>query len=102
MMPESDYKTPPEDGVYVYGLFLDGARWNPQAFILDESLPKVLYSVVPIVSNSADLHCDDKKCGSVFPQKKELSFRIIRIILHDLVLLSLAGGLDVQTTHQYF
>jgi dynein heavy chain len=49
-MKESDYKNSPEDGVYIYGLFLDGARWNNEAFILDESLPKVLFSHVPIVS----------------------------------------------------
>ncbi|XP_069698472.1 dynein axonemal heavy chain 7 [Periplaneta americana] len=49
IMKESDYKTPPEDGVYTYGLFLDGARWNHDTFVLDESLPKVLYSTVPII-----------------------------------------------------
>jgi dynein heavy chain len=50
VMKECDYKTPPEDGVYIYGLFLDGARWNYEAYILDESLPKVLFSPAPIVS----------------------------------------------------
>jgi dynein heavy chain len=49
-MKESDFKNSPEDGVYVYGLFLDGARWNPETFVLDEPLPKVLFSHVPIVS----------------------------------------------------
>lgn len=50
VMKECDYKTPPEDGVYIYGLFLDGARWNHEAFILDESLPRVLFSSAPVVS----------------------------------------------------
>ncbi|XP_021921863.1 dynein heavy chain 7, axonemal isoform X5 [Zootermopsis nevadensis] len=49
VMKECDYKTPPEDGVYIYGLFLDGARWNHEAFILDESLPRVLFSSAPVI-----------------------------------------------------
>lgn len=50
VMKEREYKMPPEDGVYIYGLFLDGARWNHEAFILDEPLPKVLFSSAPVVS----------------------------------------------------
>nr|CAD7400379.1 unnamed protein product [Timema cristinae] len=49
VMNEDTYSTPPEDGVYIYGLFLDGARWNPQECVLDESLPKVLFTSVPII-----------------------------------------------------
>lgn len=49
-MKGDHFPTAPEDGVYVYGLFLDGARWNDTDMILDESLPKVLYSDVPFVS----------------------------------------------------
>ncbi|XP_049773091.1 dynein axonemal heavy chain 7 [Schistocerca cancellata] len=49
MMPEETYDIPPDDGVYIDGLFLDGARWNKEIHSLDESEPKILYSVVPII-----------------------------------------------------
>lgn len=49
-MNQDKFSGPPDDGVYVYGLYLDGARWNKQSNALDESLPKVLYDTVPYVS----------------------------------------------------
>jgi dynein heavy chain len=39
--------TKPEDGAYVYGLFMEGARWNVEAHWLDESLPRVLFVTMP-------------------------------------------------------
>lgn len=49
-MRETVFSAPPSDGVYVYGLFLDGARFDVGRMKLDESLPKILYDVVPYVS----------------------------------------------------
>ena len=37
----------PVDGVFTYGLLLEGARWDMETMELQESLPKVLFSFAP-------------------------------------------------------
>ncbi|PRP75973.1 hypothetical protein PROFUN_01689 [Planoprotostelium fungivorum] len=46
---EEDITAPPEDGCYIRGLFLEGARWNSSTGMLDECNPKELYSTMPII-----------------------------------------------------
>lgn len=42
-------KSPPEDGCYIRGLYLEGARWDYTTHVLDESRPKELYTDLPIM-----------------------------------------------------
>ncbi|XP_046353935.2 dynein axonemal heavy chain 5-like isoform X1 [Haliotis rufescens] len=46
---KEDISTPPSEGVYVYGLFLDGAGWDRRNARLIEPTPKVLYTPLPVV-----------------------------------------------------
>lgn len=46
---EEELRLAPEDGCYIRGLFIEGARWSAKAHKLDESKPKDLFSDVPII-----------------------------------------------------
>ena len=44
---DGDVDERPEDGVYVYGMFLEGAKWDYEKHVLTESDPKVLFTQFP-------------------------------------------------------
>lgn len=44
-----DCKEVPKSGVFVYGLYLDGAGWNRKEMKLQESTNKILYTLMPVI-----------------------------------------------------
>jgi dynein heavy chain len=42
-------KEPPQDGCYVHGLYLEGARWDPKLEQLADQLPKRLFDELPVI-----------------------------------------------------
>ncbi|XP_073915702.1 dynein axonemal heavy chain 3 isoform X2 [Castor canadensis] len=46
---ETAIESNPEDGAYIKGLFLEGARWDRRVMQIGESLPKILYDPLPII-----------------------------------------------------
>jgi dynein heavy chain len=45
----SNAYTVPEIGCYVFGLYMEGARWDDDRGCMHESLPKVLFDIFPVI-----------------------------------------------------
>jgi dynein heavy chain len=58
VMDLDDYDVAPEDGVYIRGLFLEGARWDRQQKELGEQYLKQLTDLMPVVCVTPVLHDD--------------------------------------------
>ncbi|XP_058258291.1 dynein axonemal heavy chain 5 isoform X2 [Hemibagrus wyckioides] len=51
---KDDITVPPQEGVYVYGLYLDGASWDRRNCRLIDSKPKVLFEMMPVIRMFAE------------------------------------------------
>ena len=80
----------PQDGVYIYGLSLDGAGWDKRGMRLIEPSPKVLFAPLPVVHMFAlnELSKEQKA--------QRVSFR--QIIIHRLCNLAANRALTVFIT----
>lgn len=56
-------KEPPSEGVFVYGLYLDGCAWNGKENRLVDSEPKKLYHPLPVLYVTGVQAKDKKKHG---------------------------------------
>ncbi|TYZ61675.1 hypothetical protein PybrP1_000691 [[Pythium] brassicae (nom. inval.)] len=57
-------RAPPSEGVYIYGLFMEGATWSKQDGTIVESEPKKLFTSLPVLhvnSLSKDLELRSRK-----------------------------------------
>lgn len=62
-----------EKGALVYGLFIEGARWNDQSKTLTESKPKELYTDMPILHFDPVVHREPNPNDYICPVYKTLT-----------------------------
>lgn len=60
---KDEVRKAPEEGIYVYGLYLDGAKWDKPKDRLTDSDPKVLFSPLPVlwITGAQASKASDKK-----------------------------------------
>merc|ERR1711937_733806 len=64
---DPDLPFPPKEGAYVFGLQVEGARWDPAVGQLEESFPKKAFSVLPVVNcRAVPLAPEGKEDKSVY------------------------------------
>lgn len=39
----------PEDGVFIHGLYMEGARWDTNEGVIEDSLPSEMHFKMPVI-----------------------------------------------------
>ncbi|KAM5274465.1 dynein axonemal heavy chain 9 isoform 2-T2 [Ctenodactylus gundi] len=60
-----EFRSPPREGAYVHGLFMEGARWDTQAGIITEAKLKDLTPPMPVMLIKA-IPAEKQDCRSVY------------------------------------
>ncbi|KGL87447.1 Dynein heavy chain 9, axonemal, partial [Charadrius vociferus] len=61
-----DFASPPREGAYVHGLFMEGARWDAQTGIITDARLKELTPAMPVIFIKA-IPADKQDIRSVYP-----------------------------------
>ena len=64
-MSTDDIEEPARDGAYVNGFFMEGARWDVGAQIIDKSQPKEMFVQMPIITCRA-VPADKAESSGIF------------------------------------
>lgn len=85
-----------QEGVYVYGLFLDGAGWNKRGRELRESLHKIMFTEMPVIHIYAINSLESKQsAGYQCPVYKKPKRTGLTYVCE----LRLKSSKDLPTTH---
>jgi dynein heavy chain, axonemal len=68
-----DVKSEPREGVYIYGLFLENARWSKSKTILIEAKPGEMSFAMPIIHFKPNVLSNAKQVNTGSPQSKMIS-----------------------------
>lgn len=77
-LPPGDPGPKPEDGAFISGMYVEGARWCSDTMMLAESQPKVLYSAAPMMMLSP---CEESKMTS-FPHYECPLYRYVCVCVY--------------------
>ncbi|XP_049632688.1 dynein axonemal heavy chain 9 [Suncus etruscus] len=62
---KEEIRSPPREGAYVHGLFMEGARWDAQVGIITEAKLKDLTPLMPVIYIKA-IQTDKQDCRSIY------------------------------------